>query len=96
MAQTFGIESHGEHSHTPHRPPARYLVILDVAGGMVARLYGENFEPVGEFDAASEEVSVMTRGLAPSTGASGAEWDATLQAYDYTQRSQAQVFTLDV
>ena len=96
MAQTFGIESHGEHSHTPHRPPARYLVILEAAGGMVARLYGKNFEPVGEFDAASEEVSVMTRGLAPATGASGSDWDAPLQAYEDTQRRRARVFTLDV
>ena len=96
MSQTFGMESPGEHSHTAHRPPALYLVLIEAAGAMVARLFLATREPAGEFDAGVEEVGVMTRGLVPAAGALGAEWDTALQGHNAAERGAAQVYTLDV
>ena len=96
MSQTFGMESPGEHSHTPHRLPARYLVLIEAAGTMVARLFRETREAAGEFDAGVEEVAVMTKGLVPAAGALGPEWDAALQGHNAAERRAAQVYTLDV
>ncbi len=96
MSQTFGMALPSEHSHTPHRPPTRYLVLIEAAGAMVARLFLETREPAGEFDAGVEELAVMTKGLVPVAGASGPEWDAALQGHNASERGAAQVYTLDV
>ena len=96
MSQTFGIESSGERLHTAHREPARFLVLIESAGSMVARLFLASREAAGEFDAGVEEVATMTRGLTPQAGALGAEWDLTLQGHSASERSAAQVYTLDV
>lgn len=96
MSQGFGIEAHGEHLRRPHRQPARYLVIIDAAGSMVARLFLDNREQVAEFDAGTEEVAQMTRGLTPTTGATGPEWDSGLDGHNAAERSAAEVYTLDV
>jgi hypothetical protein len=96
MSQTFGIESSGGHPHTPHRAPARYLVLIETAGAMVARLFLATREAAGEFDAGVEEVVTMTSGLTPQTGAAGPEWDQALQGHNAAERSAAQVYTLDV
>jgi hypothetical protein len=96
MSQSFGIEAPGKHSHTPHRKPARYLVIIDTAGAAVARLFLDTHEAVAEFDAAAEEVAQMTQGLMPARGASGPEWDRALAAHSADERAAAEVFTLEV
>ena len=96
MSQSFGIESPGEHAHTPHRRPARYLVVIESAGAMIARLFADTREQVAEFDASTEEVAQMTRGLMPVAGALGPEWDRALDGHNAGERAAAEVYALDV
>ena len=96
MSEGFGIESPGAHKNTQLRPPARYLVVIDAAGAMVARLFNAARELVAEFDAGTEEVALMARGLAPALGALGAEWDRGLDGHSHSERAGAEVYTLDV
>ena len=74
MSQGFGIEAHGEHLRRPHRQPARYLVIIDAAGSMVARLFLDNREQVAVIEGLVHRIQaeyeaplkvVATGGLAP-------------------------------
>lgn len=76
--------------------PARFLVLIDAGGAMVARLFDEARVQVAEFDATSEEVAVMTSGLLPARGADAPEWEAPLRGHNAQERQQAQVYTLDV
>ena len=76
--------------------PARFLVIIDAGGGMVARLFDADRHPVAEFDAASEEVAVMTSGLRSQASATDAVWDRALGGHSAVERSSADVYTLDV
>lgn len=96
MNQGFGNESPREHSRAPHRKPARYLVVIDSGGAAVARLFLDSRELVAEFDAGTEEVALMTKGLVPATGASGPEWDRALEGHNDSERRAADVYTLDV
>jgi hypothetical protein len=96
MGEGFGMEAPGRHSDAPLRRPARYLIIIDSGGSNIARLFLDTREPAGEFDAATEEVTVMTRGVAPVTGASGPEWDKALQGHNAAERAAARVYTLDL
>ena len=79
-----------------YRKPARYLVVIDSAGSTIARLFLESRELVGEFDAGTEEVALMTKGLVPSVGALGTEWDLALEGHSGAERRNAEVYTLDV
>ena len=96
MNHGFGIESPGDHSALPLRKPARYLVVIDSAGTIVARLFIDTRELVAEFDAGAEEVALMTQGLTPRKGAQGAEWDRALEGHSDQERAAADVYTLDV
>jgi hypothetical protein len=96
MSETFGMEKPGAHSPEPHRAVSRYLIVIDSAGEMVARLFTETRAVAGEFDASSEEVAVMTKGLIAAAGASGAEWNDALQGHSASERAGAEVYTLDV
>jgi hypothetical protein len=96
MSQGFGMESPTGHTHTLHRKPARYLVVIDAAGTMVAKLFLDSRELVAEFDAGSEEVAVMAKGLRPHKGADSAEWDVALEAHNPSERAAADVYTLDL
>lgn len=96
MNQGFGGESPRQHSHDGYRKAARYLVLIESGGSSVARLFVDSRELVAEFDAGTEEIATMTRGLAPATGASGAEWDQALQAHSAVERAAAAVYTLDI
>ncbi len=96
MSQTFGMEAPRKHTHSPLQAPARYLVIIDSGGYMVARLFLETREQIAEFDAAVEEVAAMTLNLAAKTGAQDAEWDIALQGHSTEERAGAQVYTLDL
>ena len=62
----------------------------------MARLFLDTREQVAEFDAGTEEVAQMTSGLAPTLGASGAEWDRPLEGHSAAERLAAEVFLLDV
>jgi hypothetical protein len=92
----FGIERPAAHSHVEHRPKARYLVLIESAGPVSALLFTENREQVADFDAGTEEVALMTRGLRGSIGATGAEWDRALAGHSAQERAAAEVFVLDV
>ena len=96
MGQGFGIESHSAHHSGPHRPPARYLVVIDSAGESLARMFGATRDQVAEFDASTEEVAAMTRGLVPERSAARAEWDQALAGHTAAERAAAEVYTLDV
>ena len=96
MSHGFGIEKPAAHHSPGHRVPARYLVLIDAAGSVVARMFLASYEAVAEFDAGTEEVALMTKGLQPVTGALGAEWDRALAGHSADERANAEVFTLDV
>ena len=96
MSDGYGMESPHAHNQLQHRKPARYLVVIDAGGTMIARLFLETRELVGEFDAGSEEVAVMAKGLTPTIGATGAEWDQALDGHSAIERGGAEVYTLDV
>ena len=96
MSQTYGIEAPGAHKGAPHRRPARFLIVIDSAGSMVARLFLDTRELVAEVDASTEEVAVMTRGLQPERGAGAPEWDRALEGHSAAEREAAEVYTLDV
>ena len=96
MAQVFGNEVRRQHAHAETRKAARYLIIIEAGGPAVARLFVESREQVAEFDASTEEVTVMTQGLVPAVGADGAEWDRALAGHSAAERRAARVYTLDV
>ena len=96
MNHGFGMEAHGKPPASEHRKPARYLLLIDAGGTTVARLFTESREPVGEFDAGSEEVAVMTQRLKPGSGAQAAVWYRALYGHSAGERAAAVVYTLDV
>ncbi len=96
MSQGLGGEAPRPHTHTAHRPPARFLVVIDSGGFAVARLFLASREQVAEFDASTEETAQMTRGLAPAKSAGGADWDQALQGHSRSERAAADVYTLDI
>lgn len=96
MNRGFGREVPMAHVTTPHRRPARYLLVIDTGGTTVVRLFTEARESVAEFDAGTEEVAQMIRGLRSSTGASGPEWDRVLEGHSAAERHSAEVYTLDL
>ena len=96
MTQDYGIEAHGKHAHAPLRAVTRYLVVIDAGGESLARLFDGARLQEAEFDASTEEVSVMTRGLVPQRSAGEAEWDVALAGHSAGERAAAEVYTLDV
>lgn len=90
------MESPGRHGAAPSRAPARFLVIIDAGGATLARMFLSNRQAAGDVDAATEEVTLMMRGLAPQQGAAGPEWDLALQGHSTAERVAARVFTLDL
>ena len=76
--------------------PARYLVVIDSAGEMVARMFDENRKLIVDFDASSSEVAVMTQGLVPTRGATGPVWHDALTGHSERERAHAEVYILDV
>ncbi|QTN25553.1 hypothetical protein HZ992_11600 [Rhizobacter sp. AJA081-3] len=79
-----------------HSTPARYLILIDASGAMTARLFDAERRPLGEFDASSEEVAVMTQGLVAAGGADTSLWDQALAGHNATERREAEIFTLDI
>lgn len=90
------METPRDSVQTPHRPPVRYLMLIDSGGSMVARLFLENRELAAEFDAVVEEVTVMTQGMEPHIGALGTEWDKALQGHSPDERTSAMLYTIPV
>jgi len=96
MSDSLGDEAPGRYAPHVYKKPARYLVIIDAAGSMVARLFDVQKRALAEFDASSEEVAVMTQGLRPAKSAGGSEWDDALDGHNRIERLAADVYTLDV
>ena len=76
--------------------PARYLVVIDSAGEMVARMFDEQRMLIVDFDASSSEVAVMTQGLRPTHDATDPAWNTVLGGHSDQERAQAEVYTLDL
>jgi hypothetical protein len=96
MSDALGDEAPGRYAPHVYRKVARYLVVIDAAGEMTARLFDDKRQPLAEFDAAAEEVALMTRGLQPAKGAAGPEWNDVLAGHSDAERRAADVYTLDV
>jgi len=96
MAQVFGNEVRRQHSEAATRKATRYLIVIEAGGPAVARLFVESREQVAEFDASTEEVTVMTQGLVPAIGADSPEWDRALAGHSAAERLAARVYTLDI
>ena len=96
MDQGFGQELPPPHAQRTHRPAARHLVVVATAETVVARLFLDSREQVAEFDAASEEITAMTKGLSPVKGARGKEWDQALAGHSAEERADALVYELEV
>ncbi|WP_428424039.1 hypothetical protein [Methylibium sp.] len=76
--------------------PARFLVLIESGGAMLARLFDAERRQHAEFDGSSEEVAVMTAGLTPTHDAAATDWDAALAGHNRNERRAAQVYALDV
>ncbi|HET9978528.1 MAG TPA: hypothetical protein VFQ20_13905 [Burkholderiaceae bacterium] len=96
MEHGFGNPAPAPLVHAALRPAARYLVLIEAAGPVLAMLFTETRELAADFDAGAEEVALMTQGLRPVVGASGSEWDKALAGHSAAERAAAEVFTLDV
>jgi hypothetical protein len=79
-----------------HQKPAKYLVVIDSAGEMVARMFDDTRKPMVDFDASSSEVAVMTQGLVPTHEGLDPAWNAALAGHSALERRQAEVYLLDV
>ena len=78
------------------QPLTRYLVMIDAAGEVVARMFDAEYRQLAEFDASSCEVAVMTHGLVPARTADELPWRAALAGHSAIERREAEVYTLDV
>lgn len=96
MSQNFGMSVPAGHVPGELRAAARFLVLIDAGGSISARLFDRERRQVAEFDAGTEEIVVMTRGLQPQAGAAGPEWDRALQGHADEERRAATVYELDV
>lgn len=96
MSQAFGREVPEPHVQSAHRQATRYLLILPGSDGRVAKLFSAQHELLAQTDAASEDITQMTRGLTPEIGAVGAPWDTALAGLSAPERAAVEVYTLDV
>lgn len=96
MNHGFGHEVPQRHAPHELRQVTRYLIVIAAGGVQVARLYRDDREQVAEFDAGTEEVATMVRGLAATASAGGAEWDRALSGHNDAERAAASVYVLDV
>ena len=96
MNHGFGIERPPAHHADERRPAARYLVVIESGGPVLALLFTELRQLAASFDAGTEEVVQMTSGIHPLTGAVGTEWDHALGGHSAAERASAQVYALDV
>ena len=96
MSQGFGSEVPAPHNQATHREVTKYLVVLPNPEGTIAKLFLGNFEQVAEFDANTDEVTSLIKGIAPSFDATGKEWDSSFSYLSNSERAAASVYTLNV
>ncbi|HEV6964295.1 MULTISPECIES: hypothetical protein [Roseateles] len=91
----FGHEVPPRHAQQTHRQVTRYLVVLPTGDGAVARLFLADRTQVAEFDAGTEEVAQLTRGVSATAGAAGPEWNRALASHTPAERTAARVYELE-
>ena len=96
MSHGFGNELPRAHGNTSPRSRARYLVVIDSGGFMVARLFLESREQVAEFDASTEEVAQMIMHLPAHGNAGEPQWDRALAGHSAAERAEARVYVLAI
>ncbi|MEP6503779.1 MAG: hypothetical protein ABJD97_10630 [Betaproteobacteria bacterium] len=96
MSHGFGNELPRAHGTPSLRPRARYLVVIDSGGFMVARLFLESRKQVAEFDASTEEVAQMVMHLQADTHAGDPQWDRALAGHSAAERAEARVYELKI
>jgi hypothetical protein len=96
MSQGFGMESPAKHHPGALRQAARYLVVIESGGVMLARLFLQTREQIAEFDASTEETASMINGAASIKGADRPEWDRALAGHSAAERAAAKVYALKV
>ena len=96
MSHGFGNELPRAHGNTSPRSRARYLVVIDSGGFMVARLFLESREQVAEFDASTEEVAQMITHLRADNNAGDPQWDRALAGHSAAERAEARVYVLEI
>jgi hypothetical protein len=79
-----------------HSTPGKYLILIESAGAMVARLFDAHRVHLSDIDASSEEVAVMTKGQVPQREGTSNAWTRALAGHNAAERAAAQVYTLDV
>jgi hypothetical protein len=94
MNNGFGSELPSAHRLKTLRPQARYLVLIDSGGFMVARLFSAERVQLIEFDGSTEEATQMMAGGHASQTANDPVWDAVLRGHSTHERALAQVFEL--
>lgn len=96
MSHGFGNELPRAHGDISLRSHARYLVVIDSGGFMVARLFLESREQVAEFDASTEEVAQMIMHLQADSNAGDPQWDRALAGHSAAERAEARVYVLEI
>lgn len=79
-----------------HSPPAKYLVLIEAAGAMTARLFDAEHRHLADLDAASEEIPALIAGIEAERGADPSAWGAALRGHSAAELHAAQVFHLPV
>lgn len=79
-----------------HSPPVKYLILIEAAGAMQARLFDAQRRHVADLDSATEEIPGMLAGLRPTPGADPALWGSALRGHSEAECREAQVYTLPV
>jgi len=96
MDQGIGNELPGRHHAAALRPIARWLVLIESGGFMLARLFDAERRQLAEFDGSTEEAAQMAGGGRLHAGAAAPEWDQALLGHSADERVQAQVYELDI
>ncbi len=96
MSQGFGMEKPAQHHPGALRQAARYLVVIESGGVMLARLFLKTREQIAEFDASTEETASMVNGAVSIKGADRPEWDRALAGHSAAERVAAAVYELEV
>jgi hypothetical protein len=96
MNDGYGHEVPPRHAQQTHRAVTRYLIVIDSGSGTLARLFLPDRTQVAEFDAGTEEVAQLAKGVPATTGASGPEWDKALSGHTAAERASATVYVLDI
>jgi hypothetical protein len=79
-----------------HSPPVKYLILIEAAGAMQARLFDAQRRHVADLDSATEEIPGMLTGLRPTPGADPELWGSALKGHSEAECREAQVYTLPV